>query len=68
MTANHICLVMSFMHELKDITIEQSWLDNARIAAPNNQRTQLMLDRKQTELVRKKKRIHETMFYIQISN
>ena len=45
---------LTTLFQLNKLTLElneiQSWINHARLAAPTNQRVQLNLDRKQTEI------------------
>ena len=54
--------------EIRDLDMVQSWIDNARTAAPANQHVQLELDRQQTNVNRKRELIQLMMFDISSRN
>jgi hypothetical protein len=49
-----INMLFAFTDEIQHLDLVQSWIDDAREAAPANQHVQLVLDRKQVEIDRKR--------------
>lgn len=54
--------------DIQDLNMIQVWIDDARTAAPTNQRVQLELDRRQDEVDRKRQLIAILMFDISSRN
>jgi hypothetical protein len=51
---DHLDLLFSITDEIQELDMVQSWISNARMAAPTNQVVQLSLDRQQADVDRKR--------------
>lgn len=51
---DHITTLFKLTDQIQELDEVQSWIDNARVAAPTNQTVQLRLDRHQADVNRKR--------------
>lgn len=65
---DHLTALEDLTSALADLDMVQSWIDNARVAAPTNELVQTKLDLQQIDLNYKRARIEAAMKYIRNTN
>lgn len=65
---DHLAKLEELTSAISDLDMVQSWIDNARIAAPANQVVQRNLDRQQIEVDYKRDLINAAMIYLSSQN
>jgi hypothetical protein len=68
MARDHLDILFDLTDQIVELDVRQAWINLARSAAETNQAVQLILDRKQTEVNRKRLLIEGMMADIRSQN
>jgi hypothetical protein len=68
MARDHLDILFDLTDQIVELDVRQAWINLARAAAETNQAVQLILDRKQTEVNRKRLLIEGMMADIRSQN